>query len=64
MERSIEFVQGTVNINDFDNSINNLIILDDAGNSTIITPASGILPAITTLSALIVDPPAIPKSHT
>ena len=29
MERPIEFVQGTVNINDFDNSINNLIILDD-----------------------------------
>ena len=29
MERPIEFVQGTININDFDNSINNLIILDD-----------------------------------
>jgi len=45
-------------INNFgdDVSINgNLIILDYNGNSTTISPASGILPAITTLSALIVN---------
>ncbi len=42
-------------INNFGNDVSincNLIILDDAGNSTTIIPASGILPAITTLSAL------------
>ena len=55
---STKTINNQSSINNFGNDVSingNLIILDDSGNSTTITPASGILPVITTLSALIVN---------